>query len=62
MVFEAKYRFCTITRSAQWLIELKQVGWFTADGAAVNGASLRVFEKELDAADEGWDAKQHDIL
>jgi hypothetical protein len=38
------------------------VGWFTADGAAVNGASLREFEKALDSEDEGWDAQQHDIL
>jgi hypothetical protein len=28
----------------------------------VNGASLREFEKELDAADDGWDAKEHGIL
>jgi hypothetical protein len=29
---------------------------------AVNGASLHEFEKELDPADDGWDAKEHDIL
>jgi hypothetical protein len=33
-----------------------------SDGAAVNGASLREFEKELDTADGGWEAKEHGIL
>jgi hypothetical protein len=37
-----------------------KVGWFTSDGAAVNPASLREVEKDLD--DEGWEAKQHGIL
>ncbi len=45
-----------------WLITIEQVGWFTSDGAAVNGASLRELGKELDSADDGWDAKEHDIL
>jgi hypothetical protein len=39
-----------------------QVGWFTCDGAAVNGTTLREFEKLLDEKDEGWTAKEHDIL
>src|SRR5438876_1148860 len=62
MRFEAKYEFCTINPSKTVCLIGLQVGWFTADGAAVNGASLRVFETELDSADEGWLAEQHDIL
>ena len=32
------------------------------DGAAVNGTTLREFEKLIDERDKGWTAKEHDIL
>ena len=39
-----------------------QVGWFTADGAAVNGTTIHEFEHKIDIADNGWTAQEHDIL
>ena len=39
-----------------------QIGWFTCDGADVNGTTLHEFEKLLNEKDEGWTAKEHDIL
>jgi hypothetical protein len=33
-----------------------------SDGAVVNGASIHEFEKELDTVDDGWDAREHNIL
>ena len=39
-----------------------KVGWFTCDGAAVNGTTLHEFEKLLDERDQSWTAKEHDIL
>ena len=39
-----------------------QVGWITADGAAVNGTTIREFEQNIDIADDGWTAQEHDIL
>jgi hypothetical protein len=38
------------------------VGWFTCDGAAVNGTTLREFAKEISVTDEGWEAREHEIL
>ena len=38
------------------------MGWFTCDGAAVNGTTLREFAKEISITDDGWDAREHDIL
>jgi hypothetical protein len=43
-----------------------KVGWFTADGAAVNGTTIREFGNGInngtDTADHGWTAQEHDIL
>jgi hypothetical protein len=38
------------------------VGWFTCDGAAVNGTTLREFAKEITVTDDGWEAREHEIL
>ena len=42
--------------------KLPQVGWITADGAAVNGTTIREFEQKIDIANDGWTAQEHDIL
>ena len=39
-----------------------QIGWFTCDGAAVNGTTIRELEKEFDNEDLIWKARDHDIL
>ena len=39
-----------------------KVGWFTCDGAAVNGTTLRKFETHLDSTDSTWLAQEHEIL
>jgi len=41
---------------------LPQVGWITADGAAVNGTTIHEFEDKIDIANDGWTAQEHDIL
>ena len=61
MTFKERYEPCTVP-IAKCLIAIEQIGWFMSDGAAFNGASLCDFKKELDSADEVWDAKEHDIL
>ena len=39
-----------------------QIGWFTCDGAAVNGTTICVLEKEFDSKDPVWKVEDHDIL
>lgn len=39
-----------------------QIGWFTSDGAAVNGTTIRALEKDFDSETPVWKAKDHDIL
>lgn len=34
----------------------------TCDGATVNSKTLHEFGKEIDIADAGWIAREHDIL
>jgi hypothetical protein len=44
------------------LMHYGQIGWFTRDGAAVNGTTICELEKEFDSEDPVWKAKDHDIL
>ena len=44
------------------LILLSQIGWFTCDGAAVNGMTICELENDFDSEDLVWTAKDHDIL
>ena len=39
-----------------------QIGWFTCDGAAVNGTTIHELEKEFYNKDLVWKARDHDIL
>lgn len=39
-----------------------QIGWFTCDGAAVNGTTLRELENKVDGFNLDWSAQDHHIL
>ena len=43
-------------------LKSQQVGWFTADSAAVNHTTIHEFEHQIDSADDGWTAQEHNIL
>ncbi len=48
--------------AASRLTLLLQIGWFTCDGAPVNGTTIRELETTFDSEDPVWTAKDHDIL